>query len=86
MTGGLGFTKQGQNAYRSNRELLNPRKRMKENPYASAGADQEKECALSYDELKQWRERKDKRENRWRTFIFIAVLMLTILAVLVFAV
>lgn len=81
MTGGLGFSRQGQDSFRSNRELRKARKTMGENPYVASETGKGRESIANYDELRQWKEQKDKSRNRLRRFVFIAVVILTILMV-----
>lgn len=77
MTGGLGFSRTGQNSVKQNKDLKNSRSRMKDNPYGATKKFNRQSTLLNYEKLKVWM--NDKRENEKKTRRIIYLVLFTIL-------
>jgi hypothetical protein len=77
MTGGLGFSRQGQDSFKQNRQLLNKRPMLKEHIHATSNQVQGKRILASYEQLVKWRKIKDQGTKRMNLRIF-AFLLITL--------
>jgi hypothetical protein len=73
MTGGVGFTKMGQESYKHNRELLNQRHLMKENPFSPFNKIPYEKAAENFEEIKKWKLQKEKGEKKKRLIIYAII-------------
>ena len=76
MTGGIGFSRQGQDSFRKNRELLKKRGSMKDNPYSATNKTNRLDAA-NYEELIDYKRTKSKKEFK-RTIVIWALIFLTV--------
>ncbi|MGK7392799.1 MAG: hypothetical protein ACNS60_20760 [Candidatus Cyclobacteriaceae bacterium M2_1C_046] len=83
MTGGAGFSRQGSDSFKQNRELRNRRGSMKDNPYSSSNKGEPLGTA-DYDELIKYQRIKSKRESRRKilTWTIIVVTLLVFLLII----
>lgn len=79
MTGGVGFAGQGRDSYRQNRQLMNQRASMKDNPYSSVNNAERIEVS-NYDELITWKRRKLRRDRKRAVIIVVTLVSAVLLA------
>ena len=86
MTGGIGFSEQGKDSFRNNRELLNNRPRMMGNPYsASQNAKGDRDPA-NVQELQDWRDKVKSRQKKLRRIIYGILIPLIFMIALLIAI
>ncbi|MBK6266143.1 hypothetical protein JKA74_13950 [Marivirga sp. S37H4] len=81
MTGGLGFARMGQDSLKKNRDMLNPRHRMKDNPYSPYKGITYEVVAKNHEELKAWKLLKEKSNKRRHSIIYLIVALFVCLGI-----
>ncbi|PRY89103.1 hypothetical protein [Mongoliibacter ruber] len=86
MTGGIGFSRQGKDSFKQNRDLRIARPGLKDNPYTSHKKISIQEAGNKFDELKAWKKEEEKNKKHMRnmvylgfSFLFIIVLILVLM-------
>jgi hypothetical protein len=69
MTGGIGFSRQGQDSFKQNRALLNKRPMLKDSLHATSNQVQGKKTLASYEQILKWRKIKDSNDRRVKLLI-----------------
>ncbi|TVP51318.1 MAG: hypothetical protein EA341_05595 [Mongoliibacter sp.] len=82
MTGGVGFSKQGKDSFKENRNLRIARPSMKDNPYAAKNASSHQELAENYEELKTWKIQKESNDQKRRLIIYISLFVVFLIGLL----
>ncbi len=72
MTGGIGFSRDGKNTLKRNRDILNPRKRNAQNPYWGKQKIS-KNLASNFSELINWKRHRVSIIKKRSVFIFIGL-------------
>lgn len=71
MTGGIGFSRQGQGSFQSNRDLRSQRTTMGENPYSGKFKGNREEASKNLNEVRKWKSAQEKIEwNRLKILIW----------------
>lgn len=78
MTGGVGFSRDGNNTLKRNRDILNPRKRNAQNPYW-ANNKVTRKVAGNFSELVRWKTHRVLLIKKRRVVIFAMVGIIVIL-------
>jgi hypothetical protein len=88
MTGGIGFTRQGESSIRNNRNILSNRSKMKDNPYAATEVKTVDNNAEHLETLKQYQTAqkvKEDKNNRKVFFILLGILLMLLIYIFIFA-
>jgi hypothetical protein len=70
MTGGIGFSRQGQDSFKQNRDLINKRTMLKERLHTTPNQVQGNKMLASYEQLLRWRMIKDRNARKTNLLIF----------------
>jgi hypothetical protein len=82
MTGGIGFSRQGSDSFKSNRSLLGKRRFMKDSPYyGNKKIDRNK--IQNFEELKKWKIKSDAQHKKQKIIIY-SIIGILIVSVLIF--
>lgn len=85
MTGGIGFTRQGESSLRNNRNILSPRSKMKDNPYAATDVKAEENRGEHLEMLKQFQtDQKVKADKKNKKVLFMLLCILAVLLSYIF--
>lgn len=81
MTGGIGFSGQGKESFKQNRDLRIARPGLKDNPYAPHKKVSAKEANNKFDELKAWKKEEEKHKKHIKIMVYLgfSLLLITVL-------